>query len=139
SSTTNGKYRTFGYSIFEGAIKMLVRDIMAENPKLVFPENNLQQAAKIMAEINCGALPVVENNETKKLIGVITDRDITCKGVARGLDPASVPVREIMTVSPVTVSPGTPIEECCELMETRQIRRIPVVDEDGSCCGIVCQ
>jgi YHS domain-containing protein len=91
-----------------------------------------------MVEFDCGEIPVVDG-EAQRPIGVVTDRDIACRVVAQGRDPASLSARDCMTSPVVTVTPDTPIEECCRQMEARQIRRVPVVDEGGSCCGIVSQ
>ena len=70
-------------------------------------------------------------------IGVITDRDIVCRTVARGLNPLDLVVADCMTTPCVTVTPDLSLGECAWLMEDKKIRRLPVVDADGSCCGIV--
>jgi CBS domain-containing protein len=72
-----------------------------------------------------------------KPVGVITDRDIVCRTVAKGLNPLTLTASECMTTPAVTVTPDTPLDECCRVMEENQIRRVPVVDAGGSCCGIV--
>ena len=118
---------------------MQVRDIMTENPACCTPETSLQEAARLMADNDCGCVPVVENEENKKPVGVITDRDICCRAVAEGKDVASTTVGECMTAECVTVTPETSVEDCCNAMEQNQIRRAVVVDESGSCCGMVAQ
>ena len=70
-------------------------------------------------------------------IGVITDRDIVCRTVAKGLNPLDLTVAECMTEPCVTVTPQMSLSDCCHVLEENQIRRVPVVDEAGSCCGIV--
>lgn len=87
-----------------------------------------------MLEHDCGALPVLEG---KRVIGIITDRDISCRVVALRRSPATTTVADIMTSPVVTVSPHTTIEECCRLMAENKIRRLPVIDSSGFCCGMV--
>jgi len=114
------------------------KDIMTTNPACCTPEHNVQQAAEMMVKHDCGEIPVV-GNEEMKVIGVITDRDITCRVVATGKSPNQTSVRDAMSRPPVTVMPDMSLEECCRIMEQNQIRRVPVVDQTGRCCGIVSQ
>jgi CBS domain-containing protein len=95
--------------------------------------------AKLMVEYNCGEIPVVESMETLKPVGVITDRDITCRAVAQGKNPLEMIVAECMSSPCVTVTPETSLEECCRVLEQHQIRRVPVVDNGGILCGMVSQ
>jgi CBS domain-containing protein len=115
------------------------KDIMSANPACCTPEHNVQQAAEMMVKHDCGEIPVVETDENMRPIGVITDRDISCRVVATGKSPKQTRVREAMSTPPVTVTPETSIEECCRILEESQIRRVPVVDQSGICCGIVSQ
>jgi CBS domain-containing protein len=101
------------------------------------PETGLREVAQMMVNNDCGEIPVVENLETKMPIGVITDRDIVCRTVARGLDPLELTAADCMSIPCVTVTPDMSLEECSRIMEEHQIRRVPVVDAAGSCCGIV--
>lgn len=112
---------------------------MTENPACCTPETSLQEAARLMVDNDCGCLPVVESEDSKKPVGAITDRDICCRAVAEGKDVASTTVGECMTAECVTVSPGTSVEDCCNAMEENQIRRAVVVDEKSNCCGMVAQ
>jgi CBS domain-containing protein len=91
-----------------------------------------------MEEQDCGSLPVVDAR-TGKLVGIVTDRDIVCRAVARGKDPRTTHARECMSDALATVRPDSELEECCQLMESEQVRRVPVVDHAGKCCGIVAQ
>jgi CBS domain-containing protein len=118
---------------------MNVKNIMTPNPVCCTPETNLQDAAKLMLEHDCGCIPVVENSSTNKPVGMITDRDITIRTVAEGRNPLEMTVGDAMTPSAVTITPETSVEECCNVMERNQIRRVAVVDENGACCGIVAQ
>ena len=114
---------------------MKVEDIMTDSPITCMKDTSLQQAARWMVDGDCGALPVV--NSENKPVGVITDRDITCRTVAKGLNPLTMTVSDCMTTPCVTVTPDTPLDECCRVLEENQIRRVPVVDASGACCGIV--
>jgi CBS domain-containing protein len=116
---------------------MQVKDIMTPGPACCTPDTSLQRVAEMMVEHDCGEIPVVENAANMLPVGVITDRDITCRTVAKGLNPLTLTVAECMTTPCVTVTPDTPLDECCRVLEENQIRRVPVVDADGACCGIV--
>jgi CBS domain-containing protein len=116
-----------------------VKDVMTPDPVCCTPETTLQEAARLMVEHDCGEIPVVDSLETMKPIGVITDRDITCRTVAQGKNPLEMTVRECMSSPSVIVTPEATLETCCETMEASLVRRIPVVDETGRCCGIVSQ
>ncbi|MFA6237724.1 MAG: CBS domain-containing protein [Bacteriovorax sp.] len=114
-----------------------VRSIMTMNPACCVVETRLVDVARLMIEHDCGEIPVVNNHEEKKLIGVITDRDICIRAVALGLNPAAMKAKDCMTSPAITVEIDTPLDECIKLMEDKQIRRMPVVDSKGSCCGMI--
>ena len=116
---------------------MQVKDVMTADPACCISETALQEVAKMMVDHDCGEIPVVDDKETKLPIGVITDRDIVCRTVARGLNPLDLTVADCMTTPCVTVTPDVSIGKCAWLMEDKKIRRVPVVDADGRCCGIV--
>jgi CBS domain-containing protein len=116
---------------------MQVRNVMTADPACCISETALQEVAQMMVDHDCGEIPVVENKETKLPIGVITDRDIVCRTVARGLNPLDLTVADCMTKPCVTVTPDMSVEECSRIMEENKIRRVPVVDAAGCCCGIV--
>ena len=116
---------------------MKVKDVMTANPACCISETALQEVAQMMIDHDCGEIPVVENKETKRPIGVITDRDIVCRAFAKGLNPLDLTVADCMTTPCVTVTPEMSVEECSRILEENKIRRVPVVDADGSCCGIV--
>ncbi len=118
---------------------MKAKDIMTQNPKCCNPDTNLQVVAQMMADCNCGEIPVVDSQQTMKPIGVVTDRDITCRTVAQGKNPLQMTARDCMSKPAITVKSDASVEECCQIMEKQQIRRIPVVDQSGRCCGIVAQ
>jgi CBS domain-containing protein len=116
---------------------MQVKDVMTPDPACCTPDSTLQRVAEMMVENDCGEIPVVENMASMKPVGVITDRDITCRTVAKGLNPLTMTVSDCMTSPCVTVTPDTALDECCRVLEENQIRRVPVVDAGGACCGIV--
>ncbi|MDQ3001537.1 MAG: CBS domain-containing protein [Fibrobacterota bacterium] len=116
---------------------MKIKEIMTENPICCVGETNLEEVARMMVENDCGAIPVVEDQENWKPVGIITDRDIICRAVAEGKNPLEMTAGEVMTASPVTASQEASVEECIREMEIHQLRRILVVDDSGSCSGIV--
>jgi CBS domain-containing protein len=118
---------------------MKVKDIMTRNPAVCHPDTGLKEVAQMMVDFDCGAIPVIHDEVDSRPIGIITDRDIVCRVIARGQDPFSVAVQECMTSPVETVSMETELEDALRLMESRKIRRMVVVDEKGSCCGILAQ
>jgi CBS domain-containing protein len=118
---------------------MKVSEVMTKNPACCTSDASLQEVAKMMVDNDCGAIPVVENQNQKKPIGIITDRDITVRTVAEGKNPLDLTARDAMTSSVVTVRENSSANDCFNLMEDKQIRRVAVVDENGACCGIVAQ
>ncbi|MEJ7701686.1 MAG: CBS domain-containing protein [Pyrinomonadaceae bacterium] len=118
---------------------MQVKEIMTENPVCCTPDTNLQDVAKLMLEHDCGLIPVVNNQENKKPVGTITDRDIAIRTFAAGQNPLEIKASNIMTMGVTTVKPETSVQECCDVMENKKIRRVLVVDNSGGVCGIVAQ
>lgn len=118
---------------------MRVSDIMTGEPVCCTPDTKLPEAAQLMCDHDCGEIPVIDSETSRRPVGVVTDRDIACRIVAKGSDARSASVRECMSSPCITVHPDMDLEECCRLLEERQIRRVPVVDEDGRCVGIVSQ
>jgi len=117
---------------------MLAKEIMSRDPACCTPTDTLRTAARLMADNDCGCLPVVEGVSQKRVIGVLTDRDIAIRGVARGKSPDSA-VNDIMTPSPACCSPDDDIEDVERIMTDRQVRRVPVVAEDGRVVGMIAQ
>jgi len=116
---------------------MRVRQIMTADPACCPPLTSLRDVAQLMTDCDCGEIPVVD--EQSRLIGVVTDRDIACRAVAQGRDPLQTRASDVMSSPVVTVTRNATLEECCARMEENRIRRIPVVDENGVCCGMVSQ
>jgi CBS domain-containing protein len=117
---------------------MKAKEIMTTNPAFCTPDHTAQQAARLMADNDCGAIPVVRDEDSRQLEGMITDRDIAVRGVGQGRGP-DTPIRELMSAQPVSCSPDSDVKEVARVMADRQVRRVPIVDEQGHCLGIVAQ
>jgi CBS domain-containing protein len=117
---------------------MKVREVMSSNPICATPDTSLRDIARMMCDHDCGEIPIVSDTSTRRVIGVVTDRDITCRTVARGQNPLELSATDCMTTPVATVETDATVDDCCRIMESRQIRRVPVVDH-GSCIGIVSQ
>ena len=118
---------------------MKVREIMTADPAICTPDTKLNEVAKMMADRDCGEIPVVDDRSTMRPVGVVTDRDITLRAVARGENPLTMTASDVMSSPAVTVRPEDPIEDVCRTLEDHQLRRVPVVDREGRCCGMVSQ
>jgi len=116
---------------------MQVKDFMTADPACCTTQTSLQEVAQMMVDNDCGEIPVLQDETTRAPIGVVTDRDIVCRTIAKGINPLEHTAGDWMSQPIVTVTPDMTIEECCRIMEDGQIRRVPVVDERGACIGIV--
>ena len=115
----------------------LARDVMTPDPACCTPNTTLDQVAKLMAQNDCGEIPILDTADQP--IGVITDRDIVCRVVAEGKNPVAHTAEQYMSQPVVTVRADAPLDEVVSTMEKHQIRRVPVVDERGCCAGIIAQ
>jgi CBS domain-containing protein len=118
---------------------MQVREIMTPNPYCCTADTSLEEVAIAMVNNDCGEIPIVRSSSDKTLVGVVTDRDIVCRLVAQGRNPVNETAESAMSSPVISVRETTPLEECARLMEENQIRRVPVVNGGGMCCGIVSQ
>ena len=116
---------------------MQVREIMSTKAKYCSPSASLVEVAQMMVEQDCGEIPVCDDRG--KPVGVLTDRDIVCRLVAKGKEPTTLTAEDCMSSPVVTVTPDTTIEDCARLMEQYQVRRLPVVAADGGCCAMIAQ
>ena len=116
-----------------------VKDVMTPDPACCTPDMRLDQVARLMVDHDCGAIPVIEDPESRRPVGVVTDRDITTRAVAQGLNPFDTAVRDCMSTRVVCVRPEDDVRVCCEKLEEHQVRRALVVNGHGECCGIVAQ
>jgi len=118
---------------------MKIQDVMTRDPSCVTPDSPARDAARIMKEEDVGIVPVVDDQRSRRLVGVITDRDLAIRIVAAERDGATR-VGEVMSESRLaTCSPDEDIDEAMDTMATEQVRRIPIVDERGALVGIVSQ
>jgi CBS domain-containing protein len=117
--------------------QMRVHEVMTHNVAAVHPQDSATRAARLMAECDCGALPVVSDNG--RLIGMITDRDITVRIAARGLDPRQARVEDGMTPEAYACHAEDRLVDCMDNMSRHQIRRMPIVDDQRRLVGIVSQ
>jgi CBS domain-containing protein len=117
---------------------MRVEEIMSKDPACCAPETKLTEVARMMADRDVGQIPVLDA-KTRHPLGVVTDRDITVRAVARGRNPGELTAREVMSSPAVTTTPDARIEDACRALEDRRFRRMPVVAHDGSCCGMLSQ
>ena len=118
---------------------MKIREVMTPDPVCCLSTDTAQKVAQVMRDENVGSLPVVADTQSCKLIGVITDRDICCAIVAEGLDPKNTTIEKHISSDLITCRDGENLDKCERAMQEHQIRRIPVVDSDGRCIGIVSQ
>ncbi len=113
---------------------MNVREVMTQDVKIASPEDTLQHAAEMMVDIDAGVLPVGEND---RLVGMLTDRDIAVRAVARGKAPGSTTVREVMSAEIRYVYDDESIEDAAKNMSKLQVRRLPVLNREKRLVGIV--
>lgn len=118
---------------------MIVRDVMTHDPVCCLTTDSAQKVAGMLHKQNVGSIPVVSDQASRKLIGIITDRDLCCSVVAKGLDPTSTPIEKFVSRNPATCREGVELDHCERLMQERQVRRIPIVDDDERVIGIVSQ
>ena len=113
-----------------------VRDAMTTNPKALASSATVVDAAKLMKTEDTGIVPIVDGD---RATSVVTDRDIAIQVVAEGKDPHSTTIGEIASSNLVTVDPDQDLDEALRLMARHQVRRLPVVEEDGRLVGILAQ
>jgi CBS domain-containing protein len=117
---------------------MQAHEIMTTTPVFCTPTDPIRKAAQLMADRHIGMVPVVENAQNGRLVGVLTDRDITCRVVAQGRDCQHTPIQEAMSTGKLwTVSPFDEMDTVVDRMEQGQVRRIPVVEADGRLVGVI--
>jgi CBS domain-containing protein len=113
-----------------------VQDAMTSNPCAIDADKPVAYAAKMMKDENVGLAPIVEGD---RLVGTVTDRDIVTRVIAEGKDPASTPVSAIASTDLITVDPQQNLDQALRLMAQHQVRRLPVVEEDGRLVGVLAQ
>jgi len=114
-------------------------EVMTKNPVVCLPEDLASKVAQIMKREDVGPIPIVENQQSRKLVGMVTDRDLAMKMVAEGRDVRTTKVDEVMTRRLVTCRADDDLKKALEAMSENQLRRIPVVDADDRIVGIIAQ
>jgi CBS domain-containing protein len=112
---------------------------MTKKTVCCLPDDLVTKAAQLMKSEHIGSIPVIKNEQTKKLVGIITDRDLALKIVAEGLDAKSTKVETVMTRKVVTCYAEDDLQKVVDAMSENQLRRIPIVDEDNKILGIIAQ
>ena len=113
-----------------------VSDVMTDRPRAVTPQTPLTEVAEIMEAEDVGSIPVVEDD---RLVGIVTDRDIVVRAVAKGKDPKGMPASAVSSRELVTVHPDDDLSDALELMARHQVRRLAVTAEDERLVGVVSQ
>jgi CBS domain-containing protein len=113
-----------------------VREVMTDNPRCVTAETPVAEAARLMKSEDVGSLPIVEG---ERVTGIVTDRDIVLNAVAEGKNPSGMPVREVASSELFKINAEEDLSSALQLMATQQVRRLPVVDDDGRLVGILAQ
>jgi CBS domain-containing protein len=119
--------------------RLRAADVMTDNPECVTPETTLADAARKMRDLDVGIIPVVESESSKRLKGVLTDRDIAIRAVADGKDANTTRVMEVMTTQVETCNKNDSLRDVLSVMEREQVRRVPITDREGRLVGIIAQ
>ena len=118
---------------------MKASDVMSKRLICCLKSDTVQSVANLMKTHDIGAIPVVSDLESKRLEGIVTDRDLCVRVIAAGGDPKTTLVGSVMSPAPVTCNRDDTLERCEQLMRERQVRRLPVVDSQGHCVGMLAQ
>jgi CBS domain-containing protein len=114
-------------------------EVMTKDPVCCLPADLVTKVAELMKSEHVGSIPVVDNEQTKKLVGIVTDRDLALKIVADKLDAKSTKVEMVMTRKLVTCHAEDDLQKAVDAMSENQLRRIPIVDADNKILGIIAQ
>jgi CBS domain-containing protein len=114
-------------------------EVMTKNPVCCRPDDMVVKAAQLMQSENIGSIPVIENEQTLILVGIVTDRDLAMKVIAKGQDAKSTKVEAVMTRQVVTCRAEDALQKALDAMAEHQLRRIPIVDNDNRIVGIIAQ
>jgi CBS domain-containing protein len=113
---------------------MQIKDVMTRDVEVIRPDDTIQQAARKMKDLDVGAMPVCDG---QRLVGMLTDRDITIRATAEGRDPSNTTAQETMTPEIYYCFENQNIEDAALLMMEKQIRRLPIIDDNKKLVGIV--
>jgi len=123
----------------KGRHAMKCSDVMTRDPECSLPDDLVTEVAQRMLDEDIGSIPIIEDDQTRKLIGIVTDRDLALKVVAEGRDPRSTRVSDVMTRQVVTCFEDDDVQKALDAMSEHQLRRIPVVDREEHIVGIIAQ
>jgi CBS domain-containing protein len=115
------------------------KDVMTKDPASCEPGDSITKVAGIMKQEDVGSVPVVESSSSRRLSGIVTDRDIVVKVIAGGRAPDTSSVRDAMTPNPASCREDDDVDQALKLMKERQVRRMPIVDAEGRLTGIIAQ
>ena len=118
---------------------MKCKQAMTPDPVCCIPTDTVSRVAKTMKTEDVGSLPVCESRSSRKLVGIITDRDLAIKVIADSRDPSKVTTADVMTWNPMTCHPDDDLDIAVHSMQSEQVRRIPIVDDAGVLVGIISQ
>ena len=116
---------------------MRAQDIMTKNPTCCTPSDSARDAARVMREKDCGCVPVIDPS-SKRVVGIVTDRDLALRAIAEGKNP-DTKLNELMTPVASCCGPNDDLKDIERTMTDRQVRRVPIVDAEGCCVGIISQ
>jgi CBS domain-containing protein len=114
-------------------------EVMTKNPVCCLPSDTVSKVAELMKSRDIGPVPIIENEQTKKLVGILTDRDLALKIVAAGRDTKSTEAKEVMTREVVTCRAEDDVQNALDAMSAHKLRRIPVIDNNNRIVGIIAQ
>jgi CBS domain-containing protein len=116
-----------------------ISEIMSSDVAWATPDTSLVDIAKKMVSADCGEIPVVQGSDQRRILGVITDRDIVCRTIGMGKNPMDCYARDIMTQRVITGTVDMSIQDAMDLMTKNQVRRLPIVDKNQFLCGMISQ
>jgi CBS domain-containing protein len=114
-------------------------DVMTKDPVCCLPTDTVSKAAQMMKDADVGSIPVIEDEQTMKLIGIVTDRDLALQVVAPERDASSTQVEDVMTYEVITCRASDDVQKAVDAMSQHQLRRMPVIDSDHRIVGIISQ
>ena len=114
-----------------------IAEVMTDRPRAITPETSIREAARLMEEEDVGSLPIVRDGA--QLVGIVTDRDITVRAVARGLDPEQTSVTDVASEEVYSLSPDDDLDHALETMARAQVRRVPIVVRENELVGMISQ
>ncbi|RJP51014.1 MAG: CBS domain-containing protein [Anaerolineaceae bacterium] len=133
----NQKHKKFRFA--EVSFMKTCNEVMTKTPVCCLPNDTVAKAAELMKSGNVGSIPVIDNEQTRKLVGIVTDRDLALMIVAEGRDAKSTKVDAVMTRKVVACHADDVLQKALDAMSEHQLRRIPVVDNDNKILGIIAQ